>query len=135
MEKDYSSFSSAAKSRFRKMAKELGYEQITGTVYMKQREGWYETFNLQASSYGNPFFYINYGVVLTDNFPAEREELKSSGWYLGNRLSYEGAGAFPCTTKAEIESSADYALEQYRKLAVPFFAELTLEKIEQKIDE
>ena len=34
VEKDYRSFSSAAKSRFRTMAKELGYEQITGIVYI-----------------------------------------------------------------------------------------------------
>ena len=46
--KDYKSFSSVAKSRFRYMANELGYEQITGITYVKERDGWYETFNLQS---------------------------------------------------------------------------------------
>ena len=83
MDRDYKSFSSVAKSRFRDMAKELGYEQITGITYTKEREGWYETFNLQASSYGNPYFYINYGVILPEEFPATRERLKRAGWHLG----------------------------------------------------
>ncbi|XOZ33948.1 DUF4304 domain-containing protein [Halomonadaceae bacterium KBTZ08] len=129
MERDYKSFSSAAKSRFRKMAEELGYEQITGITYTKKRDGWYETFNLQSSSYGNPFFYFNYGVIVPEEFPATREELRDSGWLLGGRLSYKGEGAFPCATKAEIESSAEYALEKYKKQVVPWLEGLTLDKI------
>lgn len=129
MERDYKSFASAAKSRFRKMAEELGYEQITGITYTKQRDGWYETFNLQSSSYGNPFFYINYGVIVPKEFPASREELRDSGWRLGQRLSYKGEGAFPCGTKSEIESSAEYALEKYKKEVVPWLESLTLDII------
>lgn len=135
MEKDYKSFSSVAKSRFRTMAKELGYEQITGITYTKKRDGWYETFNLQASSYGNPFFYINYGVILTDEFPASREELRDSGWALGGRLTYMEEGAFPCTTKSEIESSAEYALDEYKKEVVPYFKSLTFTKIDKILNE
>ncbi len=113
------------------MAAELGYDQITGIVYTKARDGWYETFNLQASSYGNPFFYINYGVILPEQWPADREFLKSSGWRLGNRLRYGKNGAFPCATKAEIESSAAAALEEYRQVACPWFEGLTLEAIKR----
>ena len=133
MKKDYKSFSSAAKSRFRKMAIELGYDQITGITYTKKREGWYETFNLQSSSYGNPFFYINYGVILNNSFPSSREELKGSGWFMGNRISYKSHGAFPCGTKAEIESSAEYALEVYLRDIVPWFEKLDLESINKEI--
>ena len=133
MEQDYKSFSSAAKSRFKKMAIELGYDQITGITYTKPREGWYETLNLQSSSYGNPFFYINYGVILPDSFPASREELRDSGWHLGQRLSYKDEGAFPSGTKTEIQTSANYALEAYRKKAVPWFSSLTLDIIKRKI--
>lgn len=133
MEKDYKSFASAAKSRFRKMATDLGYEQITGITYTKERDGWYETFNLQSSSYSNPFFYLNYGVILPDSFPATREQLRDSGWHLGQRLSYKGEGAFPCGTKKEIELSANYAHEIYRKEVSPWFNKLTIDIIKQKI--
>jgi hypothetical protein len=133
MERDYKSFSSAAKSRFRNMANELDYEQITGITYTKERDGWYETFNLQASTYGNPFFYLNYGVIIPKEFPASRETLKNSGWQLGKRLSHKGRGSFPCGTKAELKSSADCALEEYVKVAVPWFKELSLTSIKALI--
>lgn len=133
VKKDYKSFSSAAKSRFRSMAKELGYEQITGIVYVKERDGWYETFNLQASTYGNPFFYLNYGVIIPREFPASREELKNSGWRFGGRLSYNGMGSFPSGSKKQIEESAAYALEAYKKELAPWFHSLTLKKIKNEL--
>ena len=129
VEKDYKSFSSAAKSRFRTMAKELGYEQITGIVYVKEREGWYETFNLQLSS-GNPFFYINYGVILPNTFPMRIEQLRDSGWNLGGRLG----NGFASGNKKQIEESAILALELYKEQVVPWFESLTLEKIKKEIN-
>ena len=128
-ERDYKSFSSAAKSRFRPMASELGYEQITGIFYVKPRDGWYETFSLQYSSYGNPFFYFNYGVILPDVFPATRDALMSAGMRVYRRLDFEGRGAFPCGTRAEIEQSAEYALRAYKDLVCPWLEKLTLEEI------
>jgi len=125
LERDYKSFSSAAKSRFRKMAKELGYEQITGILYVKERDGWYESFNLQSSSYGNPFFYINYGLIQAFPFPASREQLKSSGMTAWERLKYKEESAFPCGTKKELEESAEYALEVYKKEALPWFESIS----------
>jgi len=132
--KDYKSFSSAAKSRFRTMAKELGYEQITGIVYVKEREGWYETFNLQSSQYGNPFFYFNYGVILPKKFPMTREELRDSGWNLGGRLCPDDSNSFPAGNKKQIEESAILALELYKEKVVPWFESLTLEKIKKEIN-
>jgi len=129
VEKDYKSFSSTAKSRFRAMVKELGYEQITGIVYVKEREGWYETFNLQVSA-GNPFFYFNYGVILSENFPLTREELRDSGWNLGGRLG----NGFAAGNKKQIEESAALTLELYKDKVVPWFESLTLEKIRKEIN-
>ena len=134
VEKDYKSFSSAAKSRFRTMAKELGYEQITGITYVKKREGWYETFNLQSSQYGNPFFYFNYGVILPETFPATREILRDSGWNLGGRLSSMDGNTFSSGNKKQIEESAVHALEAYKEKLVPWFESLTLEKIQKEIN-
>jgi len=134
IKKDYKSFSSAAKSRFRAMAKELGYEQITGITYVKEREGWYETFNLQSSQYGNPFFYFNYGVILSEKFPMTREELKSAGWNLGGRLCPDDSNSFPAGNKKQIEESAILALELYKEQVLPWFESLTLEKIKRKIN-
>ena len=128
--KDYSSFSAVAKSRFRKMAQELGYEQITGVIYVKEREGWYELFYLQASLRGNAFFYFNYGVIFPDHFPLTREELKSPSWRLGGRLQHP-TGAFPCATKAELEESAAYAYEEFKRTVVPWFNSLTVEEIKK----
>lgn len=128
--RDYSSFSAAAKSRFRHMARELGYEQITGVIYVKQCDGWYELFYLQASSWGNPYFYFNYGVIFPDHFPLTREELKSPGWILGERLQHP-TGAFPCATKSELEESAAYAYEEFKRTALPWFNSLTLKEIKE----
>ena len=136
MSKDYTSFSSAAKSRFRDMAKELGYEQITGIVYVKERDGWYEIFDLQASSYGNPFFYFNYGVILPEVFPLSRDELKVSGMSLSARLEYQGRRpSFPAGTKAEIESSAKEALKAYKEEVVPSFEKLNLSIVQKGIED
>ena len=131
-ERDYKSFSSVAKSRFRPMASELGYEQITGIFYVKPRSGWYETFSLQHSSYGNPFFYLNYGVILPDDFPATRDASMAAGMHVLRRLKFEERGAFPCGTKAEIERSAEYALRAYKDLACPWFDKLTLEEVRER---
>lgn len=135
IKKDYKSFSSAAKSRFRVMAKELGYEQVTGIIYVKERDGWYETFNLQSSQYGNPFFYFNYGVILSEKFPMIREELRDSGWNLGGRLCPDGSNSFSAGNKRQIEESAALALELYKEKLVPWFESLNLEKIQKQIDE
>ncbi len=132
IKKDYNSFSSVAKSRFRNMAKLLGYEQITGILYVKKREGWYEFFNLQSSSYGNPFFYFNYGVIYPEEFPLTLDQLKNHSWVLDKRL-YGESSDFSCATKAEIEASAACAYEAYKQLAVPWFNTLSLETIRKEI--
>jgi hypothetical protein len=123
--RDYSSFSSAAKSRFKPIADALGYEQLSGVFYAKPRDGWYEVFQLQAASHGNTFFYVNYGISVPKLFPVSQpEELQGSGLLLWDRLrDSDGKGGFGSETKSEIEESARQVLEQYKTLALPWFAE------------
>ena len=70
--RDYSSFSSTAKSRFRHVAKAVGFEQITGILYAKKKDGWHEIFALQASQYGSETFYVNFGICVPLHYAAQR---------------------------------------------------------------
>jgi hypothetical protein len=112
------------------MALELGYDQITGILYAKPRDQWYEAFSLQASTWGNPSFYLNYGVIVPEEVPTGRKNLMDVGWRKMRRLKFGKHGAFPCATKAEIEESARYALEKYKKVACPWFEQLTMDEVE-----
>ncbi len=105
------------------MAQELGYEQITGTNYLRGRDGWFEGFTLQASSYGNDFFYINYGVAVPNLWePFDKEiEKDNLGYLISNRLHDNHDQGFPGRTKGEIERSAGTALLRYQEQAVPWF--------------
>jgi len=125
MSRDYSSFSTAVKSRFRPVANALGYEQLSPVVYAKARNGWYETFNLQASS-GSDFFYVNYGITIPNLCPVgEDQSILTCGQLIWNRLSdSDGTGGFPRGTTKEIEASATRIIEQYDKKAIPWFETL-----------
>ncbi|MDX5333368.1 MAG: DUF4304 domain-containing protein [Gammaproteobacteria bacterium] len=124
--RDYISFSSAAKSRFRCLSKELGYEQITGTLYAKDCGEWYELIGLQASSYGNPFFYVNYGIGIAQLWPNEEPKpVKELGLIIADRLRYNEKGAFPSGSKQEIEDSAQSVIIEYRKQALPRLEKLS----------
>ena len=124
--RDYSSFSSAAKSRFRFMAAALGYEQLSGILYARRTEGgWYEVFSLQASQYGSETFYINYGLVVPDLCPTAPRQLAECGFLFANRLrDVDNTGAFNGDSKQAIADSAARALAQYRALARPWYDSL-----------
>lgn len=123
--RDYSSFSSAARSRFKPVADALGYEQLSGVLYAKPREGWHEVFQLQAASHGNTFFYVNYGIAVPNLCPvSEPEDLQQSGLLLWDRLrNSDDTGGFGSETKDEITDSANRVLQQYKTLALPWFVE------------
>lgn len=124
-ERDYKSFSSAAKSRFRCLTKELGYEQISGILYAKNCGEWMQVIGLQASSYGNPFFYVNYGIGIPQLWPNEEPKpIKELGLVIANRLGCNGEGAFPCGSKLEIEQSAQQLVIEYQKQALPWLKTL-----------
>lgn len=121
--RDYSRFSTAAQSRFKSIADALGYEQLSGVFYAKRQEGWYETFQLQASSHGSDYFYVNYGIAVPDLCPVtEPEDLTETGLLLWERLrDSDGKGGFSSATKDAITDSAQRVLQQYRALALPWF--------------
>ena len=123
--RDYRSFSSVAKSRFRRVAEALGYEQRTSTCYAKRCDGWYEVFNLQSSTYGNDFFYVNYGIAVPALCPASPpSDVRDAGLILWERLrNVDASGGFDSGTRAAVEESAERVLEQYRVLALPWFAQ------------
>ncbi len=124
MAKDYRSFASIAKTRFRNMAQTLGYEQVTGVFYTRQNNDWYESFSLQASSYGNDFFYFNYGIQIPRLWPPfdQEYELKNAGYIIARRLSHADDQGFGNATRAEVEQSAELALQCFREQALPWFA-------------
>lgn len=124
--RDYTSFTSAAKPRFRHVAAELGYEQISGIFYLKKADGWYQSFSLQAAGHGNDFFYVNYGILVPDLCPvAEPTPIGDCGMLLSDRLrDVDETGGFARETKADIEASAARVLIQYRKYALPWHASL-----------
>ncbi|MBK8102625.1 MAG: DUF4304 domain-containing protein [Cellvibrionales bacterium] len=127
MSKNYKSFSSVAKSRFKGMANELGYEQVSGIVYQKENDGWFEGFSLQASQWGNDFFYINYGVCipnLWEPFSAEINRENIGGYLLSHRLHNDHNQGFDNGTKEQVEKSASIALEKYKEQAVPWFRDI-----------
>ncbi len=123
--RDYSSFASAAKSRFRHVAKAVGFEQITGVIYAREQAGWHEVFALQASQYGSETFYVNFGICVTHLLPTEEaQDLRDCGLLLSERLAnVDGTGAFSATSKADLEQSAERVLVQLRNVALPWFAQ------------
>lgn len=122
--KDYKSFSVAAKSRFRWVAEELHFEQLTGTLYTKERDGWFEGFSLQASTYGNDFFYVNYGVLVPGLWDGNNNDPKSCGYILRHRLQNEGGQGFGSATKLQIEESSIKVLKLLQEQAAPWFLSL-----------
>lgn len=125
MSRNYSSFSAAVKGRFLHVAHALGYEQLSATVYAKPRDGWHESFNLQASN-GTDFFYINYGITVQKLCPiGEDRSILTCGHLLGARLrDADGTGGFPRGSIEEIEASAARIVDQYKKQALPWFRSL-----------
>ena len=105
------------------MAQELGYEQVSGINYLKEQDGWFEGFSLQASSYGNDFFYINYGVSVPNIWePFENViDKKQMGYLLSQRLHNDFEQGFPNNTKEQVEISAEFALVKYKEQAIPWF--------------
>ncbi|GAB3732595.1 hypothetical protein GCM10028794_09810 [Silanimonas algicola] len=124
--RDYSSFASAAKSRFRHVAEALDFQQMSGVLYAKDRGGWYEVFALQASQYGSETFYVNFGILVPQPCPvAEVKDIKDCGLLIAERLrNIDDTGGFDARSKAEMQASAERVLVQLRSMAIPWFANL-----------
>jgi hypothetical protein len=126
-ERDYSSFASAAKSRFRHVAEAVRFEQISGVFYARQKDGWHEVFALQASQYGSETFYVNYGISVPQLCPTEEvKDIRGCGLLISERLrNVDDTGGFDARSKAEMEESAQRVLVQLQKVAAPWFAQLS----------
>lgn len=124
--RDYTRFATAAKSRFRSVAVELGFAQVSGILYVRERVGWYEVFNLQASRYGSDSFYVNIGIAVPQLCPAaEPLSIQDCGLLLSDRLqNTDQTGAYKSDTLAEITDSAERVKTQMKALAFPWFAKL-----------
>ncbi len=124
--RDYGSFASAAKSRFRRVAEAVGFQQISGVFYAKQKVGWYEVFSLQASQYGSETFYVNFGILVPQLCPvAEAKDIRECGLLISERLrNIDETGGFDARSKAEMEENAERVLVQLRKVAIPWFDNL-----------
>ena len=122
-QRDYTSFTSAAKPRFKHVAFELGYEQLSGVLYAKQCEGRFEVFSLQAAAHGNDFFYVNFGIAVPNLCPAsEPLDIRSTGLILSERLrDVDDTGGFGSENKQAIADSADRVLLQLKRHALPWF--------------
>ena len=121
---DYKSFSSAAKSRFRKFAREFGFEQISGVFYVKQVNDIFYVVSIQKSS-GNDFFYVNYGIGIPYLWQLEKN-LDASGvnsWFFGQRLEDDFRQGFDCETKLQLESSVENVIQLFKEQAVPWFSQ------------
>jgi len=57
--RDYGTFSNAAARLLKPMVAPLGYSQIKGAAFGRQRDGWIEGFFLQQSAWGGGDFYVN----------------------------------------------------------------------------
>lgn len=119
------SFSAIAKRCFLPVARGLGYATVSATVYAKARDGWHETFNLQAS-HGTDAFYVNFGITVTQLCPVgEDRSILICGHLLGTRLQdADGTGAFSRGSTEAIAASAARVEAQYRQQALPWFRAL-----------
>jgi len=131
LKRDYASFSSVAKSRFRPMASSFGFSQITGIRYLKKRDGFLEGFSLWHAGRGQNEFKIIYGIKIPENsISIEGKDLKSlskdiSGYrsvFYNELINGDGLRAhFSSRTKLHIENSARKAELEFEKQAVPWF--------------
>ena len=121
MPKDYKGFAGVAKTRFRKISKELGYEQISGTFYAQKKADWFNLFFLQKST-GNDFFYVTYGIDIPYLWSTEKklDENDVGGTYIGFRLEDDYRQGFDCETKAKLEESARKVAVLFREQAEPW---------------
>ncbi len=121
MPKDYKGFSGIAKTRFRGIAKELDYKQLSGTFYAQDRGEWFNVFFLQKSS-GNDFFYVSYGIGIPYLWSTQKvmDENDIKGTIIGFRLEDDYHQGFDCETKQQVEESALKVADLFKAHAIPW---------------
>jgi hypothetical protein len=61
--RDYQSLPKSAKKLLLPLVSEKGFA-FGDNMFVRQNQSWHECFSLQASSYGNPHFWVNVGLNL-----------------------------------------------------------------------
>jgi hypothetical protein len=109
--RDYGTFSKTAARLLKPMLEPLGYSQIKGAAFGRQRDDWIEGFFLQQSGWGGGHFYVNVGFnvpALDDLWKTELKD-RSFGLILGGRLGSQGiehgAESYPAENLVELKES------------------------------
>ena len=62
--RDYGTFSKAAPRLLTPLVTPMGYRQLRGATYARNRQDWIEGFYLQMSAYGSGDFCVNIGISI-----------------------------------------------------------------------
>ena len=122
-ERDYRSFSSIAQTRFKPVARALGYGQASGNLYVRAHPvGWYEAFALHTGWSGGDYFSVYCGVLTRQLVPWQAElSWQETGFILNRSLyNHNGAVGFLRRTRADISDSAQAVLQRYPQQAQPW---------------
>ena len=125
-ERDYTSFGSVAKVRFRPMCEALGFEQMTATVYYRPRGEVWDYILLETSRHGGNGFEIYFGVRRSK----DQQTLLGD---FGRKLKRPDGKPtkFNRFTKQDIQNSAAEAQKLFIEQAEPFLARFISHRDEQ----
>jgi Domain of unknown function (DUF4304) len=107
--RDYGTFSKAAPRLLTPLAAQLGYKQLSGTTYSRNRQNWTEGFFLQASGYGSGDFCVNIGISVPqlDGLWQCETDSDALSLLIGERLTPTSMGEhwFAASDLSELQSS------------------------------
>jgi len=124
--RDYKSFASVAKVRFRPMTEALGFEQTTGTCYYRPRGKTFDYILLETSRHGGNGFDIYYGIRRS------QQEHTLLGAFGRKLIRPQGKpGKFNRFTKEDIRKSVVEAHHLFLEQAEPFLLQFVSRVDEQ----
>lgn len=121
--RDYRSFSSIARTRFRPVAEQLGYAPYASTAFARPHpEGWHEVFWLHTGWSGGDFFSVYYGIAATGLYPDRPAMPLQQAPVLLNRTLHNSAGSTGLgrADRAQVSASAEAVASLYRQQALPW---------------
>lgn len=111
--RDYGNFSKAASRFLIPMVEHLGYQQIKGAAFGRERDDWIEGFFLQQSAWGGGGFWVNAGICVPklDDLWQNDPSTRTFGLILGARLDHQGihhgAESFLADNKIKLKASIE----------------------------
>lgn len=126
--RDYRSFSSVAKSRFRPVAEQLGYAPFGSTRFARRHPaGWHEVFWLHSGWSSGDAFAVYYGIAAPELYPGQAPLPLHEAPVLLHQTLRNSAGSigFGCASRAQIGTSAEAMAQLYRQQALPWLARFT----------